>query len=69
MSMLARTPERSSPSTRVRPSVGAAGQVAGERGDLEDEVVLEVVGLGHDPPEPGLGHEVVRPVHAEQVVR
>ena len=49
MSMLARAPERSSPSTRVSPSAGGVGQVAGERGHLEVELVLQVVGLGHDP--------------------
>ncbi len=43
------------------------GQIAGERGDLEVELVLQVVGLGHDPAEPGLGHEVIGPVHAQQV--
>ena len=48
---------------------GRAGQVAGERGDLEIEVVLQVVGLGHHPPEPGLGHQVVGPVHAQQVAQ
>ena len=67
MSMLARAPERSSPCTRVRPSVRRAGQVVGERGHLEVEVVLQVVGLGHDPAEPGLGHQVVGAVHAQQV--
>ena len=34
---------------------GPAGQVAGERGHLEGELVLEVVGLGHDPAEQGWG--------------
>ena len=42
-------------------------QIARERGDFEVEVVLQIVRLGHDPPEPGLGHEVVGPVHAQQV--
>ncbi len=45
-----------------------AGEILGKRGDLEDEVVLQVVGLGHHPPEPGLGEEVVRTVHAQEVV-
>ena len=43
------------------------GQVVGERGHLEVEFVLQVVGLGDDAPEPRLGHEVVGPVHAQQV--
>ena len=46
---------------------GGVGQVTGERGHLEVELVLQVVGLGHHPPEPGLGHEMVGPVHAQQV--
>ena len=46
---------------------GGVGQVAGDRGHLEVELVLQVVGLGHDPAEPGLGHQVVGPVHAQQV--
>ena len=67
MSMLAREPERSSPS-HVRESLGRrAREVAGERGDLEVEVVLQLVGLGDHPAEPGLGHQVVRAVHAQQV--
>ncbi len=44
------------------------GQVVGERGDLEDELVLQVVGFGHHPSEPGLREEVVRAVHAEEIV-
>ena len=68
ISMLERKPERSSPFQRSSPSVGAVGEVLGQRGDLEDVVVLEVVGLGHHPSEPGLGEEVVRPVHAQEVV-
>ena len=67
MSMLARNPERSSPSTRTRPSRPARSEIARQRRDLEHELVLEVVGLGHDAAEPGLGHQVVRAVHAEQV--
>ena len=49
------------------PLGGGVRQVAGERRDLELEVVLQVVRFRHDPPEPGLGHEVVRTVHAQQV--
>ena len=68
INMLERNPERSSPFQRSRPSVGAPARYVGERGDLEDELVLQVVGLGHHPPEPGLGEEVVRAVHAQEVV-
>ena len=48
---------------RVEPLGRGVGQVVGERGDLEVEVVLEVVGLGHDPAQPRLGHQVVGAVH------
>jgi hypothetical protein len=66
MRTLARAPERSSPRQRVSPSVGGAGQVVGQRGDLEHEVVLELVGLGHHPPEPGLRLLVVGAVHEQE---
>ena len=46
---------------------GRAGQVVRERRHLEDVLVLQVVGLGDHPSEPWLGHQVVGPVHAEQV--
>ena len=46
---------------------GPGGQVLRQRGHLEVEVVLQVVRLGDDPPELRLGHQVVRPVHAEEV--
>ena len=46
---------------------GGTGQIVGEGRHLELEIVLQVVGLGHDPAEPGLRHEVVRTVHAQEI--
>ena len=43
------------------------GQVLLERRDLEVVVVLQRVGLGDDPPEPGLRHLVVGAVHQQHV--
>ncbi len=52
-----------------RQSIGRrAGQVVGQRRHLQHVVVLEVVGLGHHPPEPRLRFLVVRPVHEQQSV-
>ena len=51
-----------------RQALGArAGQVARQGGDFEVEVVLQVVGLRHDAAEPWLWHQVVGPVHAQEV--
>ena len=68
MSTLARAPERNSPCQRVSPSVGRAGQVIGQGRHLEHELVLQIVGFGHHPPEPGLRLLVVGPVHEQQPV-
>ena len=47
---------------------GRRGQVDGKGQDLEDQVVLDIVGLGQDPTEPGLGREMVGAVHDQEVV-
>ena len=49
-----------------QPSGGRRGDVVGDGGDLEAERVLDGVGLGHDPAEPGLGHLMVGAVHQQQ---
>ncbi len=54
ISRLERNPERSSPGHSGSPSVGAEPQVVGERGDGQLELTLDLVGLGHHPPQPRL---------------
>jgi hypothetical protein len=44
---------------------GDGGQVLGQRGDDQLEVVLQGVGLGHHPAQPGLGGLVVGAVHPQ----
>ena len=68
MRTLALAPERSSPFHVLEPLGGGAGEVVGQCRDLEDVVVLERVGLGHHPPEPGLGLLVVGAVHEQHAV-
>ena len=68
ISMLERKPERSSPCTARAPPWSRARQVPGSGGHLEVEVVLQVVGLGHDAAQLWLGHQVVGAVHDQHVV-
>ena len=65
---LALHPERSSPVQLTRSFGGSLGKVLGERRDLDVEVVLDGIGLGHDASEPGLRFLVVGAVHEEQAV-
>ncbi len=59
-------PELSLPA--FQPLSRRRGQILRERGDLEREVVLELVRFRHHATQPALGEEMVRAVHTEEVV-